>query len=138
MPINVPQPVTLTEAQQLLAMPMLLPDEEILGSYELEHVEIMYDDLRDIYHWVAMTYQDEDKHLLIIQEKLPEDFVRTIEFDRESALLKQTKVGQHDAYTVVYPDHGNVKIEWIIDDRLLMITGKMSEEYAFEIANSLR
>lgn len=138
MPMNVPHPVTLAEARQLLAMPLLLPDEEILGLYELELVEIMFDELRGGYHWVGITYESEDDTLFIVQEKLPEDFIRTVEYDRELTHVKQINIGRNDGYIIVFPKHEKVIVEWMIDDRLIMINGKMSEEYGLELANSLK
>lgn len=135
--ISTPIEVTIEEAYDLLAFPLIEPNDVIVDQYELILVELMYDQIDAIYYKLEMTYTNETNWFSIFQEKLPENVSRTLRYDTETTEVKQIKLGHLNGHLINFPEHNTIRLEWIKNDISIMIHGNIFEEQILSIANSM-
>ncbi|MCY9664961.1 DUF4367 domain-containing protein [Paenibacillus alginolyticus] len=115
-----------------IAVPSILP-----ANYNMERVKLFPDDDKE-YHYVLVEYRKNDEFILLSEKKLIEKSTGWKSTITETAgRIVPVEVGGYEGILIEYTE-GGARIEWLKDNILFEIYGKLNGDEMLELAQSLK
>ncbi len=129
--------VTLDEAKSMLTFTAVFPPDKILfDTYKIERVRVWTNSEKTSADKLELAYSNGEMWFSILQEKIPEHFIRSIEYNLDHAEMKEVMIGRHPGNLIV--SNNIVNLEYVLGDNYITIFGGVSEEEVLELANRLK
>ncbi|MDE5414463.1 DUF4367 domain-containing protein [Alkalihalobacterium chitinilyticum] len=129
--------VDLDEGKAMVKFDALFPiEDKLLGSYELQKVRVWTNSQETSAEKIELAYSDGEFWFSILQEKIPEHFSRSIEYNLDQAEVSEVMIGHFPATVVVSNNITN--LEYILGNNYITIFGALSEDEAINVANQLK
>ncbi|MFV8829479.1 DUF4367 domain-containing protein [Alkalihalobacterium sp. APHAB7] len=129
--------VELDEAKERVNFDAFFPvEDKLFGSYELEKVRVWTTSQEIGVEKVELAYSNGEVWFSILQEKIPEHFSRSIEYNLDQAEVRKVMIGHVPATVVV--SNNIINLEYISGDNYITIFGALSEEEAMDFAKQLK
>jgi hypothetical protein len=131
-----PEKVTLSEAKEKLAFPVLLPST-LPEPYRLHEIRL-FKEADNQYRSIYLEYSDPQGSIIKLSERMiVENSGIKTEIPEGAGAVKDVKINGNPGVLMILPE-GMVNVEWIADDIKISLSGYLSEQEALDWANAIQ